>query len=319
MNAIICSTNLSMDNKQKHLKMELIKTAEAIRKKYKDLHNDRLVVEEQMEERYKPITTSLKSVLSAQADTKTKNKSNFDDFDYDDEYEDKTEEEEIESDYNDNNNKKDFQTPKKLNVIPRKLNFDTDSLKQEPTSARSGNENTTDLSKYFDNLLSRNSDPQYGIRRARGILKIGNFAVQLDEKTLTIGSKTVKHTDGLLNLLFYKIPEGYTKSDLRNYKQILLLTNAHKKRFNVKSPIRTSKKSYKYKAIIKPLFHIGSGLQTEYMIANSNLVDYSYWDDPNELVDRLRLLVSSTSAGHTGHNNEIISIIEELREARIIE
>jgi hypothetical protein len=45
----------------------------------------------------------------------------------------------------------------------------------------------------------------------------------------------------------------------------------------------------------------------------------TYWDDPNELVDRLRLLVSSTSAGHTGHNNEIISILEELREARIIQ
>lgn len=44
-----------------------------------------------------------------------------------------------------------------------------------------------------------------------------------------------------------------------------------------------------------------------------------YWDDPNELVDRLRLLIASQSAGHTGHNNEIISIIEELREANIIE
>lgn len=45
----------------------------------------------------------------------------------------------------------------------------------------------------------------------------------------------------------------------------------------------------------------------------------TYWDDANELVDRLRLLVSSTSAGHTGHSNEIISIIEELREANLIE
>lgn len=44
----------------------------------------------------------------------------------------------------------------------------------------------------------------------------------------------------------------------------------------------------------------------------------TYWDDPNELIERLRLLTSSTSAGHTGHNNEIISIIEELREANII-
>lgn len=50
---------------------------------------------------------------------------------------------------------------------------------------------------------------------------------------------------------------------------------------------------------------------------NSN--NFVYWNDANELVSRLRLLVSSVSAGHTGHNNEILSIIEELREENIIE
>ena len=50
----------------------------------------------------------------------------------------------------------------------------------------------------------------------------------------------------------------------------------------------------------------------------NNKLDYVYWDDPNELVDRLRVLISSQHAGHTNHNNEIISIIGELREAGII-
>ncbi|KAI8123498.1 hypothetical protein CVS40_5822 [Lucilia cuprina] len=45
---------------------------------------------------------------------------------------------------------------------------------------------------------------------------------------------------------------------------------------------------------------------------------YIYWDDPNELVNRLRLLTSSSSVGHNNHKNEIISIIEELKEANII-
>ncbi|KAL4123049.1 hypothetical protein QTP88_015281 [Uroleucon formosanum] len=43
-----------------------------------------------------------------------------------------------------------------------------------------------------------------------------------------------------------------------------------------------------------------------------------YYDDPNELVTRLNLLVSSQSVGNTGVNNEIISILEELRERNII-
>ena len=39
-----------------------------------------------------------------------------------------------------------------------------------------------------------------------------------------------------------------------------------------------------------------------------------HWDDPNEIVDRLRLLEASRQAGYNGHDNEILSIIEEFRK-----
>lgn len=124
----------------------------------------------------------------------------------------------------------------------------------------------------------------------------------------------------MLDLLFYKKPpSGYTENDLQHYKDILVLTDAHKKFFEKDMHVRKSKKSYKYTNIISPLLRTGSGIDTKFMTVNTKSIDYTYWDDPNELVDRLRLLVSSSSAGHTGHNNEIISIIEELREADIIE
>ena len=51
---------------------------------------------------------------------------------------------------------------------------------------------------------------------------------------------------------------------------------------------------------------------------NDNKIDYVHWNDPNELVDRLRLLEASHQAGHNAHNNEILSIIEELCEAGLI-
>ena len=60
----------------------------------------------------------------------------------------------------------------------------------------------------------------------------------------------------------------------------------------------------------------GSGLLLKSL--NNRKSNYIYWDDPNELVDRLRLLLSSEGAGHNNHLNEIISIIEELKEADII-
>lgn len=49
---------------------------------------------------------------------------------------------------------------------------------------------------------------------------------------------------------------------------------------------------------------------------NTELV---YWDDPNELVDRLKLLIASKTAGNTNLDNEILSIIEELKEAGVIQ
>jgi len=45
------------------------------------------------------------------------------------------------------------------------------------------------------------------------------------------------------------------------------------------------------------------------MRLTDNKIDYVYWDDPNELVDRLQLFDASRRAGN--NDNEILSIIEE--------
>lgn len=65
----------------------------------------------------------------------------------------------------------------------------------------------------------------------------------------------------------------------------------------------------------------GSGIfDPNVMVYNkaTNSKSYIYWNNPNELCDRLRLLIASQQAGHTGHQNEIISIVEELRECGIL-
>lgn len=61
--------------------------------------------------------------------------------------------------------------------------------------------------------------------------------------------------------------------------------------------------------------HKGGELLMSY---NTEPIEYVHWDDPNELVDRLKLLVASKNAGNNAHENEIISIIEELKEANIV-
>ena len=54
------------------------------------------------------------------------------------------------------------------------------------------------------------------------------------------------------------------------------------------------------------------------MILNDNAIDYVHWDNPNELVNRLRLLDASHRADNNAHDNKMMSIIEELRDAGLI-
>lgn len=63
----------------------------------------------------------------------------------------------------------------------------------------------------------------------------------------------------------------------------------------------------------------GDGLQMKLIKKGDHVKSlYSYWDDPNELVDRLYLLHASKQAGNNSVVNEIISIESELRQAGYI-
>ena len=53
----------------------------------------------------------------------------------------------------------------------------------------------------------------------------------------------------------------------------------------------------------------GSGVETDYVTLPS---------DPNELINRLELLMASEEAGNTGVHNEIVSICEELRKRKML-
>uniref|UniRef100_A0A6P7H984 Uncharacterized protein LOC114348959 n=1 Tax=Diabrotica virgifera virgifera TaxID=50390 RepID=A0A6P7H984_DIAVI len=48
----------------------------------------------------------------------------------------------------------------------------------------------------------------------------------------------------------------------------------------------------------------GSGfIDASHLIYNDNSIEYVYWDDPNELCDRLELLIASQEAGNISHSN----------------
>jgi len=53
--------------------------------------------------------------------------------------------------------------------------------------------------------------------------------------------------------------------------------------------------TYVIAPLLKDESTIGKGLPPA-MILNDNAIDYVHWDDPNELVDRMRLLEASPSS-----------------------
>ncbi|XP_066585314.1 uncharacterized protein [Prorops nasuta] len=276
------------------------------------------------------------------------------------------------------------------------------------------------IQKFYNNK-NVDVDRTYGVYMdpISNQLMLGNVLFNTDENDdIIIGENKYPGTRGLYELIFMKQPNEYIKDDEKNYKKILLKTNAYRRNRSSEDQIKDSRGS-KYKNIISNLItkksatksttsktlsglsenqsrtrasktlssssenqsrtrvaktlpslsesqsrvkassslenstkqlntkptsqsFSGRGFQSSLykqknylssdddddndqnqlipskMLLNNHVKDYVYWNNPNELVNRLKLLIASKNAGHTNHDNEIISIIEELREDGII-
>lgn len=205
------------------------------------------------------------------------------------------------------------------------------------------NKNDTLLSLKKEDVLEiyDNINVPFGIRSENKKLMMGNSIVVLsltnskDKKyMLTVNNENIELTPGLKELLLRNKPNLglVTEKDKAVYKELLINTNAHKRDYNSNGQLKGDK-GLKYCQIIKPFFSsitdanqnfpkeskpqkIGGNLPE--LKKYKRNTDYVYWDDPNELIDRLKLLIASKNAGNTNHDNEIVSIIEELKEAGII-
>lgn len=176
------------------------------------------------------------------------------------------------------------------------------------------------MRKFFDDD-NHDIDHVFGPYFTNGTtLMLGKYPMKIEENDdIIINGFTYKGTPGLYDLIFKKHPDAYlySEEDLNAYSHMISKTGAY---LNLTTNRVKSSASYKYKNIIKPIISTskpenrGRGL----LKLNNNKPNYVYWDDINELCKRLQLLIASQSAGHSGHSNEILSIIEELHEAGII-
>lgn len=162
---------------------------------------------------------------------------------------------------------------------------------------------------YVEGLIKDDTDQynsdEYAIRRDKVRYEwklnkffIGDSEIEFIGPNLCIGGNVCyRGSTGLYELLFKKDVGGYRYSiqEKKDYADILKRTNAM---YSLRS--QTTKTG---------------GLLLDY---NEKPSEYVYFDDINELCERLKLLIASQHAGNTNHTNEIASILEELRECGII-
>ncbi|KYM96919.1 hypothetical protein ALC62_12414, partial [Cyphomyrmex costatus] len=289
--------------RQSHEKaMEIAKTSDSIRKKYRALKTGKMEEEIPLERHFKPIIEPLKQIVENTIGS-SKDPINIETFFSDKDYEPKPKR----------------KRPNALYDRSRELSYDhapsveeVFEIANEPlvTSIRHLLQTSEGQEK-----LHANYGP-LGQKYLKAVLS-GKKAVNID---------VVYGVPGLYELMFMKFPnESICTDDIQTYKNILLTTNAYRRGHNAGNLV-LGNKGHKYKNIIAPLVlgkKVGTGIKKKpdlpcAMSLTDNRIDYVHWDDPNELVDRLRLLEASRLAGHNGHNNEILSIIEKLREAGLI-
>ena len=164
-----------------------------------------------------------------------------------------------------------------------------------------GSDNDDDFDLYIKALKLNQPqylDKIYGVRNEKGKFFIGNLPISFDNNEIEVNEKEYPKTTGLLELLIAKQPNknNISPDDLKNYHTILNLSFAYKKRHD---------KNERFVLIIVLNLIIlllqFSILPREQLLKNRlqahfyrviklqkkhTVLDYVYWDDLNELVDR---------------------------------
>lgn len=309
---------------EKALKREIVDAAEAIKKKIRKMREIEIDNNQALESVFKPVTEPLHQIVNARKQTPLLHSTSNEKIGDEETKYMETEDEETEVPFTDLTLQNE-DSDRSINIKNEtSYNSETDN----DSSFQSLNEFDQDIDVSSWSLSSELlSDVPFGVRIEHGNLMMGSAPIKFGDRYIVVAERKYLNTPGLKELLLKKDVNLslVTESDMEHYKTILLDTNAHRRDNEPNKPIK-SNRGQKYMQVIKPLFKLTSTAQDTQQIGKGlpltkiwkKNVDFIYWDDPNELVDRLKLLIASREAGNTGVHNEIISIIEELRERKII-
>jgi len=134
---------------------------------------------------------------------------------------------------------------------------------------------------------------------------------------MIINGERYRGTEGLWELVTMKKTKtiAYDGEDIKKYKEITVETGATRNRKNPQKP--ASNKGQKWEIFIRPIWekHVKAPKRN----VNRKKQGLGFLpSDPNDLCERLELLMASKQAGNTGLRNEIVSICDELLRQKIL-
>ena len=105
-------------------------------------------------------------------------------------------------------------------------------------------------------------------------------------------------------------PKGFNKKDYDNYAKLMIKTNALHQDDDPNNPQPKSNKGFKWMNILSPIWFNKRKYEGEGVVVIPS--------DPNALLEKLDLLLSSKEAGHTGVENALVSIFDELKRQGVL-
>lgn len=314
----------TLTSREIEIKRKLVEATKAVRKKMRAIKTSEVQSEEAFEKAFKPIIEPLKEVATTVKQPPLPPHA------------------------------PPFPTPvkkKKKKETPLKIKSEIEDEEEEeeeekPTPLLWPPPRQSWAEKYVERLRTSplNFDTQYGVYvdDYDGSLKMGNADVAFSDKTITIsrnGTPIYQATVNrpLLDAIFKNEPISLGDKAKHVYAKLLDVTNATRVNYNSAGTTKASK-SDKYLELIKPVMREyeivksivaeetprkslrprkGAGMLSKHLKSSAK-TEYRYWNSLKELIDRLRLLWASKISGNNSHENEILAILEELREEGIL-
>ena len=230
--------------KEQNILRQLVKSREAIRRKYNILKQNKAYIAKSVGETLKPLIDPLGKLVSLTEKNNIRDATRVEDV---------------------NLKSPKIEQSKNELLSEKHDNGEESSIDSENEASTTIVENESFLDKYFE-MMNPNSnkykdfDKVYGVYKKNSKLFFGNSEIEFKNDNIIVKNQEYPNTSGLMELLFKREPNQNltNKEDLKYYRQISNLTNAHRKQFDENNDLRHHK-SRKFETIILPLYKSGGG------------------------------------------------------------